>query len=122
MERRTKLRAILALDLNEQEFKIMGLYDKGLRINIHFKPYRHYSVTDTKTGKVLYGMFKDMTAAKKYVYAFKAPYEPKFLSWCTTYEREVKAFKELISGGPADVEQLKQEYQELTGVRYYERT
>lgn len=45
-------------------------------------------------------------------------YKPKFLSWCKSYEEEVKELRELIEGNPNDVKLLKQEYLELTGKRY----
>lgn len=45
-------------------------------------------------------------------------YQPMFLSWCKSYEEEVKELRELIEAGPADVKQLKEEYQQLTGKRY----
>lgn len=41
-----------------------------------------------------------------------------FLSWCKSYEEEVKEFRELIDSSPADVKQLKEEYLQLTGKRY----
>ena len=42
-------------------------------------------------------------------------YKPKFLSWCKSFEGEVAEMRELILGNPADVKQLKQEYEILTG-------
>lgn len=45
-------------------------------------------------------------------------YNPSFLSWCKSYEQEVKEMRQLILGNPADVELLKQEYQQLTGKRF----
>lgn len=45
-------------------------------------------------------------------------YEPKFLSWCKSYEQEVAEMRELIAGNPADVKLLKKEYEQLTGKRY----
>ncbi len=45
-------------------------------------------------------------------------YKPKFLSWCKSYEEEVKEFKELIEGKPSDLKQLKAEYYQLTGKNY----
>jgi hypothetical protein len=45
-------------------------------------------------------------------------YRPSYLSWCKSYEEEVAEFRELISGNPADVKLLKQEYESLTGVRF----
>lgn len=45
-------------------------------------------------------------------------YKPMFLSWCKSYEQEVKELRELIETEPADVKQLKEEYQQLTGKRY----
>lgn len=45
-------------------------------------------------------------------------YCPKFLDWCKSYEQEEKEMRELIEGNPADVKQLKFEYQQLTGKRY----
>ena len=45
-------------------------------------------------------------------------YKPEFLSWCESYEEEKKTFEELIGGNPADVEQLKSEYEQLTGEEY----
>jgi len=45
-------------------------------------------------------------------------YEPMHLSWCTSYEEEVKEFRELIEGKPADIGQLKNEYYQLTGKVY----
>jgi len=45
-------------------------------------------------------------------------YKPRFLSWAKSYEDEVSQFRELISGNPADVKLLKQEYEILTGKRY----
>lgn len=48
----------------------------------------------------------------------KQVYNPKFLSWATSYEDEKKKFRELICGNPADVRLLKQEYESLTGKRF----
>jgi hypothetical protein len=45
-------------------------------------------------------------------------YKPKFLSWARSYENEVKEFRELILGNPADIKLLKQEYEILTGKRF----
>jgi hypothetical protein len=45
-------------------------------------------------------------------------YNPKFLSWCKSYEEEVAKLRELIEGNPADVKQLKAEYKSLTGKAY----
>jgi hypothetical protein len=45
-------------------------------------------------------------------------YKPRFLSWAKSYEDEVSQFREFISGNPADVKLLKQEYEILTGKRY----
>jgi len=45
-------------------------------------------------------------------------YRPSYLSWAKSYEDEVSQFRELISGNPADVKLLKQEYESLTGKRY----
>ena len=45
-------------------------------------------------------------------------YKAKFLSWCKSYEQEVEEFEHLISCEPADVELLKDEYEELTGEEY----
>ena len=47
-------------------------------------------------------------------------YEPKFLKWCKSYWEEVLTFREIISGKPSDLKSLKDEYQQLTGVRYQE--
>lgn len=46
------------------------------------------------------------------------PYTPKFLSWCKSYDEEVKEMRELIEAQPSDVKQLKREYLELTGKQY----
>lgn len=45
-------------------------------------------------------------------------YEAKFLSWCKSYRQEVQTMVQLIQGNPADVELLKQEYEQLTGEEY----
>lgn len=45
-------------------------------------------------------------------------YNPQFLSWCKSYDEEVKELRELIEARPADVKLLKQEYKELTGKNY----
>ena len=45
-------------------------------------------------------------------------YDPKFLSWCKSYEQEVEELRELIAQNPADVKMLKKEYEELTGKKY----
>lgn len=45
-------------------------------------------------------------------------YNPKFFSWCKSYEQEEREMRETIEGNPADVKLLKQEYYELTGKRY----
>lgn len=45
-------------------------------------------------------------------------YNPKFLSWCKSYEQEVQEMRELIAQNPEDVKMLKKEYQQLTGKRY----
>lgn len=48
-------------------------------------------------------------------------YSPMFLSWCKSYEQEVKEMREmreLIEAQPSDVKQLKEEYKTLTGKRY----
>lgn len=45
-------------------------------------------------------------------------YKPQFLSWCKSYEEEVKELGELIEGKPADEKQLRNEYQQLTGKNY----
>lgn len=47
-------------------------------------------------------------------------YKPRFLSWAKSYDGEVKEFRELIQGNPADVELLKVEYGSLTGDEYQE--
>jgi hypothetical protein len=49
----------------------------------------------------------------------KDDYNPKFISWCTSYEQEVEAFRGLIEAHPSDERELRNEYQELTGKRYY---
>jgi hypothetical protein len=48
-------------------------------------------------------------------------YNPRFLSWCKSYEEEEKEFRELICGSPADVGLLKDEYEQLTGKRFRRR-
>jgi len=40
-------------------------------------------------------------------------YEPKFLSWCKSYEEEVEELEHLISCSPDDKRQLKEELKEL---------
>lgn len=45
-------------------------------------------------------------------------YVAKFLSWCKTYDQEVKEMINLIKCNPCDVQQLKKEFKELTGKRY----
>lgn len=45
-------------------------------------------------------------------------YKPKFLSWCKSYEQEVKEFRGLILSTPADIKLLKKEYYLLTGKRF----
>lgn len=45
----------------------------------------------------------------------KEDYKPQFISWCTSYEEEEKELRRLITGNPADIKMLKQEYYELTG-------
>ncbi len=45
-------------------------------------------------------------------------YEPRFLSWCKSYEEEVKEFEDLIDSKPQDEKQLRKEYEELTGKKY----
>ena len=45
-------------------------------------------------------------------------YEPMFLSWCKSYEEEVKEFEDLINSKPQDEKQLREEYEELTGKKY----
>ena len=42
-------------------------------------------------------------------------YKPQFISWCTSYEEEERELRRLITGNPADIKMLKQEYYELTG-------
>lgn len=54
---------------------------------------------------------------KTKVNSFK-PYVSRYLSWCTSYDQEVKELRELIDGGPSDEKLLKREYKELTGKRY----
>jgi len=36
-------------------------------------------------------------------------YNPKFLSWCTSLDQEIREIKELIESNPADVELIKEE-------------
>lgn len=48
-------------------------------------------------------------------------YNPMFLSWCMSYEEEEKELRRLITGNPADIKMLKQEYYELTGKRFRRR-
>lgn len=48
-------------------------------------------------------------------------YNPKYLSWCHTYEEEKRDFENLIAGNPDDIEMLKAEYEDLTGERYNEK-
>lgn len=48
----------------------------------------------------------------------KNTYQPRFLSWATSYESEVMAMRELIFQEPSDVKQLKEEYLQLTGKQY----
>ena len=45
-------------------------------------------------------------------------YNPKFLSWCKSYEQEVQEMRELIAQNPEDVRILKKEYEQLTGKKY----
>ena len=45
-------------------------------------------------------------------------YEPKYLSWCKSYEQEERELRELILSNPADIELLKKEYEALTGKRF----
>lgn len=45
-------------------------------------------------------------------------YQPKFLSWCKSYEQEVKEIRGLILNNPADKTLLKKEYKELTGKQF----
>lgn len=45
-------------------------------------------------------------------------YKPQFLSWCKSYEEEVKEFRELIESKPSDLKDLKREYYILTGKNY----
>lgn len=45
-------------------------------------------------------------------------YEPKFFSWCKSFEQEKRELRETIEQNPADVKLLKKEYFELTGKRY----
>jgi hypothetical protein len=45
-------------------------------------------------------------------------YKPMFLSWAENHEHEVLEMRELIEGNPADVKQLRAEYEQLTGKRY----
>jgi len=49
-------------------------------------------------------------------------YVPMFLSWCLSYDHEVKTMKSLIQSKPSDEKQLRQEYKELTGKRYKEKS
>lgn len=51
----------------------------------------------------------------------KTGYQPRFLSWCKSFQEEEKELRELIEGNPADVKLLKAEYQELTGKQYRKR-
>tara|TARA_R100000951_G_scaffold101420_1_gene92983 strand:+ start:41597 stop:41761 length:165 start_codon:yes stop_codon:yes gene_type:complete len=48
-------------------------------------------------------------------------YNPRFLSWCKSYEEEEQEFRELICGNPSDVHMLKDEYEQLTGKRFRRR-
>ena len=48
----------------------------------------------------------------------KSPYVAKFLSWCKSYEEEVKDMEEYIDAEPSDVKQLRKEYEILTGKQY----
>lgn len=45
-------------------------------------------------------------------------YNPKFLSWCKSYEEEAKEMRKLIESQTSDLKQLKREYLELTGKQY----
>lgn len=48
-------------------------------------------------------------------------YQPRYLSWCKSYEDEVKELRELILSGPSDVKLLKEEYYNPTGTRFKRR-
>lgn len=51
-----------------------------------------------------------------------AKYNPKFLSWCKSYEEEKQEMHGLICGNPSDVRMLKDEYEILTGKRFRRRS
>lgn len=36
-----------------------------------------------------------------------AQYKPYYLSWCTSYDQEVRELRELIASNPGDVEMIK---------------
>jgi len=47
-------------------------------------------------------------------------YNSRFLGWCKSYEQEEREIRELIEGEPVDVEMLKDEYEILTGEKYFD--
>lgn len=47
-------------------------------------------------------------------------YQPRFLSWAKSYDDERNQLADLMRGEPNDVEQLKDEYQQLTGDEFAE--
>lgn len=46
------------------------------------------------------------------------PYQPEFLSWCTSFEEEVRELRKLILSEPADLKLLKHDYFSLTGKNF----